>query len=74
MIETIPAVMRFLRTKVKDHAGSSTSLPQIRTLGFLSMNPGASLSKVAEHLGVSNATASAVVDRLVQKGLVERKE
>ena len=74
MIETIPAIMRFLRSKVKDHAGASASMPQIRVLGFLNENPGASLSKVSEHLGVSNATASSIVDRLVHKGLVERRE
>jgi len=74
MLETIPAVMRFLRAKVKDRAGINGSLPQIRTLGFLNRYPGASLSKVADHLGVSNATASAIVDRLVHKGLIERKE
>ena len=74
MIETIPTIMRFLRSKVKDHAGSGASMPQIRVLGFLNQNPGASLSKVSEHLGVSNATTSSIVDRLVQKGLVERKE
>lgn len=74
MLETIPAVMRFLRARVKDQAGNSASLPQIRVLGFLSLHPAASLSKVADHLGVSNATASSLVDRLVQKGLVERRE
>jgi DNA-binding MarR family transcriptional regulator len=73
-MDTIPSIMRFIRNQVKSHAGNSASLPQIRILGFLSANPGASLSKVAEHLGVSNATASAIVERLVQKKLVERKE
>ena len=30
--------------------------------------------KLAEHLGVSSATASATVDRLVQRKLIERSE
>lgn len=74
ILETIPVVMHFLKAKVKDHAGTNASLPQIRVLGFINMHPGASLSKVADHMSISSATASSIVDRLVQKGLIERKE
>ena len=73
ILETIPVIMHFLKTKVKDYAGTNASLPQIRALGFINMHPGVSLSKVADHMSISNATASTIVDRLVQKGLVERK-
>jgi len=41
-------------------------------LVFLYRHPGASLSSVAEHLGVTCPTASVLVDRLVRRGLVDR--
>jgi DNA-binding MarR family transcriptional regulator len=74
ILETVPVVMHFLKAKVKDYAGTNASLPQIRALGFIKMHPGASLSKVADHMSISSATASSIVERLVQKGLVERKD
>ncbi len=74
LLDTIPTIMRFLKNRVKEHTGSAASLQQVGVLGYLSMHPGSSLSKVAEHLGVSNATASVTVDRLVQRNLIERSE
>ena len=52
----------------------SLSVPQFRMLAFLDRHPGASLSQVAEHLGVTRATASNLTERLVQKNLVSRAE
>lgn len=53
--------------------GATTlSVPQLRTLAFLNRNPGSSLSDLAEHLGVTPATASATVERLVQQDYVQR--
>jgi DNA-binding MarR family transcriptional regulator len=43
-------------------------------LTFPSRRPGAPLTSVAEHLGVSRSTASALVDRLVRRQLVSRTE
>ncbi len=48
------------------------SVPQFRTLAFLDRNPGASLSELAEHLGVTRATASANTERLVQRQFIDR--
>jgi len=48
------------------------SVPQFRALAFLSRQPNSSLSDVAEHLGVTRATASTLIDRLVQRGLIHR--
>ncbi len=74
LMDSIWSIMRFIRNKVKDQTGSTSSIAQVRILGFLHENPGASLSALAEHLGVSSATASATIDRLVQRKLVERTE
>jgi DNA-binding MarR family transcriptional regulator len=72
VMETVPLVMRFIRTEMRSRRGPSLSIPQFRVLTFLSHRPGAPLSGVAEHLGVSRSTASAIVDRLVRRKLVRR--
>lgn len=72
-METVPLVMRFIRTEMRSRRAPSLSVPQFRVLTFLSHRPGAPLSSVAEHLGVARSTASATVDRLVRRQLVQRK-
>jgi DNA-binding MarR family transcriptional regulator len=74
VMETIPLVMQFLRTEMRSQNSPDLSVPQFRTLAFLNRHPGASLSDLAEHLGVSRATASAITERLVQRSLVDRRE
>jgi DNA-binding MarR family transcriptional regulator len=72
VMDTIPLVMRFIRADMRAHSAASLSIPQLRSLAFLNRNPGASLSDLADHLGVTCATASATVERLVQRNLVQR--
>ncbi|MDZ8056422.1 MAG: MarR family winged helix-turn-helix transcriptional regulator [Aulosira sp. ZfuVER01] len=77
MMETIPTIIKFFRTEMRRNASflpESLSVPQFRTLAFLDRYPSSSLSQVAEHLGVTRATASTLTDRLVQKNLVSRVE
>ena len=77
MMETIPIIMQFFRAEMRRNASSlpeSLSVPQFRMLAFLDRHPGASLSQVAEHLGVTKATASNLTERLVQKNLVSKVE
>ncbi|MBR8840041.1 MAG: MarR family transcriptional regulator [Stigonema ocellatum SAG 48.90 = DSM 106950] len=72
VMETIPLVMRMIRTDMRVQGSTTLSVPQFRTLAFLDRNPGASLSELAEHLGVTRATASATIERLVQRNFVHR--
>jgi DNA-binding MarR family transcriptional regulator len=72
VMDTIPLVMRFIRTNMRANSAASLSIPQLRTLAFLNRSPDASLSDLAEHLGVTCATASATTERLVQRNLVQR--
>ncbi|HJY83310.1 MAG TPA: MarR family transcriptional regulator [Candidatus Binatia bacterium] len=71
-METVPAVLRFLRAEMRRHGAPFLSVPQFRVLVFLYRHPGASLSSAAKHLGVTCPTASVLVDRLVRRGLVDR--
>ena len=72
VMDGIPPVMRFIRAEMRRYGARGLSMPQFRTLAFLRHEPGASLSAVAEHLGVTPSTASSIADRLVRQGLIER--
>ena len=77
MMETLPIITQFFRAEMRRNASfltESLSVPQFRMLAFLDRHPGASLSQVAEHLGVTRATASNLTERLVQKNLVSKVE
>jgi DNA-binding MarR family transcriptional regulator len=47
---------------------------QLRLMFFLHLQPRASLSALAAHLGVSAPTASGLVDRLTRQGYLTREE
>ena len=72
VVETVPVIMRLIRSGVRK--GGTLSLPQLRVLAHVSRHPGAGVSDVASALDVTNPTASALVDRLVKKQLLDRKE
>lgn len=72
VMETVPLTMRFIRADMRSRKSTELSVPQFRTLAFLDRNPGASLFELAEHLGVTCATASANTERLVQRSFVHR--
>lgn len=72
LLEVVPRVMRVLREDMRLEAGEGLSVPQLRVLAFLGRTPDASLSSVAEFLGVAGPTASVMVARLVERRLVTR--
>lgn len=75
VIDAVPLVMQFIRSEMRRQGDTNLlSVPQFRALRFLSQYPGASLSNLAEHLGVTRATASTIVERLVRRGLIQRVE
>jgi DNA-binding MarR family transcriptional regulator len=55
-----------------DASGLSNS--QVNALMRLYHSEACGVSEIGEHVGISNAAASQMVDRLVQMGLVERTE
>ena len=74
VMETIPLVMRAIRADMRAIGSTTLSVPQFRTLAFLDRHPGTSLSHLAEHLGVTRATASATIERLFQRNYVHRND
>lgn len=72
VMETVQMVTRMVRREMRKHRPSELSMPQFRTLGVVRRHPDASLSTVAVHLGLTNASASKLIDSLVKQGLITR--
>lgn len=64
--------MRLIRKEMRRHAAPRLTVAQLRALLYVERHPDASLSAVAEHLGVSAPAGSALVDRLVRAGQLKR--
>lgn len=73
LVEVIPLVMRSIRTEMRTVRAADLTVPQLRALIYLSNNPSASLSEVAEHVGIGLPSMSKMIDTLVGRGLVNRR-
>ncbi len=74
VVETIPLIMGSIRAQMRNKGEPFLSISQFRSLMFLYQYPDSSLSKLADYLGVTRPTASAICERLVQEKFVDRKE
>jgi DNA-binding MarR family transcriptional regulator len=73
VLDVAPLVMRSLRAEFRSHRGKEINIPQYRTLMYLRRSPGASLSNVAEHLGITPPSTSKLVNDLVERDLIDRQ-
>jgi len=73
LLTGVPSVMRFIRYQMRQHRQAELSVPQFRSLVFLSHNENASLSEMAEHLGLSLPATSRMVELLVKRGWMRRR-
>ena len=73
VLDVVPVVMRPLRQQMRSHRAAGLSVPQFRALCFVDRYEGASLSAVAEHLDLSLPAVSRLVDGLVQRGYMQRR-
>lgn len=74
VLNVAPPVVRAIRKMMRDHRLPELSVPQFRTLGLLNFCPDASLSTVADYIGSSLPAASRMIDGLVAKNLIARKQ
>src|SRR5262245_52484967 len=72
VLDVIPLVMRTVRTEMRRHRAPGLSVPHFRVLAYLGRNAGASLSEVAEHVGLQLPSMSTLIDGLVTRGFVTR--
>lgn len=70
VMAVLPRVMDAMRRAMRAQLDGPLTVPQFRGLHFIDLQPGSSVSDLAAFLGVSLATASAMVDRLARAGHV----
>ncbi len=73
VLEVVPLIMRTIRAQMRNCRVPDLSVPQFRALTFLHGRQGASLSDVAEHVGLSLPSMSKMIDGLVARRLVSRQ-
>jgi len=73
ILEVVPAVMRTIRAEMRRHRTADLSVPQFRALAFISSKVDASLSDVAEHIGLTLPSMSKIIEGLVARKLVTRQ-
>jgi DNA-binding MarR family transcriptional regulator len=73
VLDVVPVAMRVIRKKLREHGTQLLTVPQFRTLLFIGSNKGASLSEVADHIGLTLPSMSALVDGLVTRNFVIRR-
>lgn len=73
VLEAVPLVMAAIRAEMRSHRGAGLSVPQFRVLVYLQRHAGASLSAIAEHMGLTLPSMSKMIDGLVARDLVARQ-
>jgi DNA-binding MarR family transcriptional regulator len=73
VLEVVPLVMREIRKEMREHSARELSVPQFRTLHYLSRHKCASLSEVAEHIGLTLPSMSTLIDGLVVRNFAIRR-
>jgi DNA-binding MarR family transcriptional regulator len=73
LLDVIPAIMQAIRVHMRRASVSELSVPQFRTLGFISRQRERSISDLAEHIGLSLPSASKLVQSLLTRGYLHRE-
>lgn len=73
VLDVVPLVMATIRGHMRQFRDCELTLVQFRTLAFLNREPGASLSTVADYIGLTLPAMSRLVDGLVDRKLVSRQ-
>ena len=74
LLEVIPVVMREIRSEMRSRRSPDLTVPQFRTLSFVSRNVGTSLLDVANHLGLTPPSTSRLVDGLIYRNMKTRED
>jgi len=74
VLDTVPVIMQSIRVQMRRSRGAEVSVPQFRVLTFLNRTQGASLSAAADRVGLSLPAMPRLIDGLVARDLIHRKE
>jgi DNA-binding MarR family transcriptional regulator len=72
MLDVIPAVMRTIRARMRTDASVELTVVQFRALVRADRGGGASVSEIAEHVGLTLPSASKLVQGLFRRGYLRR--
>jgi DNA-binding MarR family transcriptional regulator len=72
VFDVVPQVMQRLRSEMRRRRGPEISVLQLRALAYLRRNPGATLSSLAEYVGLTLPSMSSQVSGLVARNLIDR--
>src|SRR5512135_541627 len=70
LLDVVPLVMRTIKREMRQRRASGLSVPQFRAMILIDRQGQAALVQVAEHLGLTSATACRMMDELVARQLV----
>jgi len=73
LLEVVPAVMCFIRGRMRSFGAAELSVPQFRTLLYVRCHVGTPLCGVARHLGQAAPSTSRLVDGLEGRGFLARE-
>ena len=68
------AMTELLDEQIRSVLGKQFTLSQLKLLKMIARTNAGTISEIASFLSVSNAAASKAVDRLVRRGLIQRRE
>jgi DNA-binding MarR family transcriptional regulator len=74
LLEVVPMVMKEIRSQMRSQGATDLTVPQFRTLAFVNRNQGSPLCNVADHMGLTPPSASALVDGLIKRGMMTRED
>lgn len=73
LFATVSRSMTRIRRQMRRHGSIDLTVPQYRALRYVQRHPETSLTHLAESLGMSLSSVSALVERLVKVGHLERE-
>lgn len=65
---------RFRQIAMENPLLSEYTLPQILLIKVLYHHPGITLTELSKHMSLAKSTVSGIVDRMVEKGLINREK
>jgi MarR family transcriptional regulator for hemolysin len=74
LLDVVPVIMKDIRSEMRNRRSPDLTVPQFRTLAFVDRNKGASLSTVANHMGLTLPSTSRLVDGLIARGMLTRED
>jgi DNA-binding MarR family transcriptional regulator len=72
ILEVVPAVMRTIRTRMRQHSEALPSVVHFRALAYVNRNPDSDITGLAAHIGLLLPSASKLVQVLLTRGYVAR--